>query len=76
MCDWYLHFIGQGNFGSVVKGIYSMGGTHVAVAIKTLKTEDIPNQEVSTIFIVALVPCSLFLLYCSLLFHCSSKYVI
>ena len=42
-------FLGHGNFGSVVKGVYSMSGASVAVAIKTLKTEDIPNQEVTFI---------------------------
>ena len=40
-------FLGHGNFGSVMMGIYTMGGRPVPVAVKTLKTEDIPNQQVS-----------------------------
>jgi len=37
--------LGHGNFGSVMMGIYSMHGKPVPVAVKTLKTEDIPNQQ-------------------------------
>ncbi|XP_022100262.1 tyrosine-protein kinase SYK-like [Acanthaster planci] len=38
--------IGKGNFGSVLKGTYNMHGTHIPVAIKTLKTENgIPNSK-------------------------------
>ncbi|XP_038067749.1 tyrosine-protein kinase SYK-like isoform X4 [Patiria miniata] len=38
--------IGKGNFGSVLKGSYNMHGTHIPVAIKTLKTENgIPNSK-------------------------------
>ena len=39
--------IGHGNFGSVMKGVYSISpGRSVAVAVKTLKEENIPNQQV------------------------------
>nr|XP_047123959.1 uncharacterized protein LOC101239033 isoform X4 [Hydra vulgaris] len=39
------HELGQGNFGSVVKGVYMLkNNKYVAVAVKTLK-EDIPGQK-------------------------------
>ncbi|XP_065657705.1 uncharacterized protein LOC101239033 isoform X7 [Hydra vulgaris] len=40
------HELGQGNFGSVVKGVYMLkNNKYVAVAVKTLKEEDIPGQK-------------------------------
>ncbi|XP_065657698.1 uncharacterized protein LOC136082409 [Hydra vulgaris] len=40
------HELGQGNFGSVVKGVYMLkNNKSVAVAVKTLKEEDIPGQK-------------------------------
>ncbi len=43
-----MNFVsGHGNFGSVLKGVYSIAnGKSLAVAVKTLKEEDIPNQKV------------------------------
>ncbi|XP_065069425.1 tyrosine-protein kinase SYK-like [Rhopilema esculentum] len=38
--------LGHGNFGSVMKGIYMIpNGKSIAVAVKTLKEENIPNQQ-------------------------------
>ena len=46
MCSFHL---GQGNFGSVMKGTYVLKPSKkVAVAVKTLKEEDIPGQKVYT----------------------------
>ena len=40
-------FLGHGNFGSVMKGVYMISnGKSIAVAVKTLKEENIPNQQV------------------------------
>ncbi|XP_065679732.1 tyrosine-protein kinase SYK-like isoform X1 [Hydra vulgaris] len=40
------HELGHGNFGSVVKGVYLLkNNKSVAVAVKTLKEEDIPGQK-------------------------------
>ena len=45
--DFVTHFTGAGNFGSVMRGIYSRNGQRIPVAIKTLKQDDVPNAEVS-----------------------------
>ena len=44
---FYLFQTGHGNFGSVMKGLYTLRpGKNIAVAVKTLKEEDIPSQKV------------------------------
>ena len=40
-------FIGAGNFGAVIKGVYKREGHQIPVAVKTLKHDDLPNAEVS-----------------------------
>ena len=40
-------FKGHGNFGSVMKGTYTLSSNKkIPVAVKTLKDEDIPGQKV------------------------------
>ncbi|XP_078574298.1 tyrosine-protein kinase SYK-like isoform X2 [Branchiostoma floridae x Branchiostoma japonicum] len=37
--------LGAGNFGSVLSGTYQLGRKTIEVAVKTLKTEQVPNEE-------------------------------
>ena len=46
--SYSTHLTGAGNFGSVMRGIYSRNGQRIPVAIKTLKQDDVPNAEVGS----------------------------